>query len=335
MGYSNHTVAHLWANQSKDSAKSNNGNFWFAGGDIYSYQTCIARLVTSERTGETIALRTSGKFSVTTTGKHETAISRALGYGKAQVVSMVFYVPWLGAGMSTYINHEINYKYLVKVYREEVERLSRRRDPPSEYDREKLNRLATDAHDYAMTFPLPASVEYVELFAETDFLAIRTAHAERLARNSTPAAIARRERERVARIERKERKDAETRRLAAMKAEERLAEWRAGNRDVGVYGLPRGRDGSAYLRVVGDNVETSLGATVPLAHAIRVFRFVKSCREAGKEWKANGHSIAVGHYHVTRIEPSGDFVAGCHFLAWEEIERLARSIGIFEESANV
>lgn len=83
MGYSNHEVAHLWANQSKDSAKSNNGNFHFEGKVIASYRTPIARLVDVERTGETVALRTSNHHSVTTTGKHETAISRALGYGEA------------------------------------------------------------------------------------------------------------------------------------------------------------------------------------------------------------------------------------------------------------
>ncbi len=44
MSYDNGQVAHLWANRSRESAKSNNGNFHFAGDTIYSYATPVGKL---------------------------------------------------------------------------------------------------------------------------------------------------------------------------------------------------------------------------------------------------------------------------------------------------
>lgn len=107
------------------------------------------------------------------------------------------------------------------------------------------------------------------------------------------------------------------------------ATWLAGGRPAGYVRLSDDR-GGALLRVNGSDLETSHGARVPLDHAIRAFRFVKLCRESGKGWNRNGRTLRVGHYTVDRIEPSGDFVAGCHRIHWQECERIARAIGAFE-----
>lgn len=240
----------------------------------------------------------------------------------------MFFVPRLGVFGSP-MQHGTNYNFLVSKYREAVAELSRKRRPLETYDRTRLERLATAAHDYSCYFDIPRD-SYVELFPETDFLNLRTAESERAARAANPATAARRERERAKR----EAAKAEAARLAALKGAEKLAAWQVGA-NVSVYGLPPGRDNSAYLRVVGETVETSFGARVPLAEAIRVFRLVKACHDAGREWHSDRDSrVVVGSYSVTKIRATGDFIAGCHFLAWEEVERLARSIGVFEESTD-
>jgi hypothetical protein len=77
------------------------------------------------------------------------------------------------------------------------------------------------------------------------------------------------------------------------------------------------------LRVVGDEVETSLGARFPRAHAIRGLAFVRGVRASGREFIPNGHAIHLGNYVVDRIEPDGTVHAGCHVVRWEEIERIA------------
>lgn len=81
--------------------------------------------------------------------------------------------------------------------------------------------------------------------------------------------------------------------------------------------------------ITGGTLETSQGASVPLCHAIKAFRFLKLCRDTGRAWEANGRTIRVGHYRIDRVEPSGDFVAGCHRINWAEVERLAVELGVF------
>lgn len=109
-----------------------------------------------------------------------------------------------------------------------------------------------------------------------------------------------------------------------------LAHWRGETETGGVYLRAVGVERDAAGNITGGLLQTSHGAEVPLAHAIKAFRFVKRCRERGAAWKANGHTIRVGHFRIDRIEPSGDFVAGCHIIEWPQIEALARTLGVFD-----
>lgn len=122
----------------------------------------------------------------------------------------------------------------------------------------------------------------------------------------------------------------ERRRLAELEAAELRAAWLAGTAP-----LVRHFDaesGGAAIRIVEDRLETSHGATVPLRHAIRAFRFVKLCREAGRSWERNGERIRVGHFEIDRISADGDMKAGCHQFTWPEIERAARLAGVVDEA---
>jgi hypothetical protein len=116
-------------------------------------------------------------------------------------------------------------------------------------------------------------------------------------------------------------------------AEKRDA-WRNGAelRALGEHRLDDG-DGGALLRIEGDGdgaeLVTSQGARVPLAHAVKAFRFVKLIREAGGHWQRNGRVVRVGHYQLDSIDPAG-FNAGCHRINWPEIERVAKLAGVFE-----
>ena len=90
--------------------------------------------------------------------------------------------------------------------------------------------------------------------------------------------------------------------------------------------------GGAALRVRGDSLETSHGASVPLVHAVKAFRFVKLVRERGTAWERNGKTIRVGHFQIDRIDANGDFVAGCHRFTWPEVERVAALAGVADEA---
>lgn len=120
------------------------------------------------------------------------------------------------------------------------------------------------------------------------------------------------------------------------------AAWLAGETNDSGYGERLSdSEGGALLRaekverdesgaIVGGLLRTSWGAHVPLPEAIRAFRFLKLCRASGKAWKANGQRIQVGHFQVDSIDPSGNFRAACHRINWQEVERLARLLGVLE-----
>jgi hypothetical protein len=79
---------------------------------------------------------------------------------------------------------------------------------------------------------------------------------------------------------------------------------------------------SPMLRVVGDEVQTSLGARFPVSHARCALVLIHKVRETGQEYVRNSHTIHLGHYVIDRIESDGTVHAGCHVVKWEEIERI-------------
>lgn len=129
--------------------------------------------------------------------------------------------------------------------------------------------------------------------------------------------------------------EAEAKRLAALEAEEAAEAWKAGANSHGAaWRRLSDERGGALLRIEGEGdaaeLVTSHGARVPLAEAVAAFRFVKLIRERGEGWQRNGRRVRVGSYQLDSIEPSGDFVAGCHSINWPEIERVAKLAGVFE-----
>ena len=114
----------------------------------------------------------------------------------------------------------------------------------------------------------------------------------------------------------------------ALEESERKRLWLAGERVGRIYF--DAESGGAALRIIGDTLETSHGASVPLAHAVKAFRFVKLIKERGETWARNGKTIRVGHFQIDRIESDGSFVAGCHTIAWPEVERAARLANVFD-----
>lgn len=123
----------------------------------------------------------------------------------------------------------------------------------------------------------------------------------------------------------REAEDSEKRERERCEKEEREAAALSAFRERGVVAYPHLSDdkGGALLTVIGQELVTSWGARVPLADAIRVFKFAKLCRESGKAWHANGKRVYCGHYQIDKIMPDGGFRAGCHLINWPEIEAAA------------
>lgn len=350
---SNHMIAHLWAHQSQERAKSGNGNFWFNETTIYSYQTPIANFVTAP-SGERVALISEDRYSPTT-GQHISMINDALGYGHDRIV---FDVPFIGKmGGWTYscrkqLNasgdiHISNLAALLKRYHDAIATAGRARNL-SDWVKARARELLSTAQAYAELFQVP--LETVDF--DADWQAVEAKHAGR----RTPEAKAKAEKAKARRIERARRdyrevrgiygenwhdtgyhhlgtfaregiftdedRVARTERISLIAAD-KITAWRQGR---GVS-LPW-REGGALLRVRGPNIETSRGAVFPAEHGKKAFALIAACRKQGREYQRNGHTIHLGPFALDRISATGDVHAGCHFVPWTEIELTARTLGL-------
>lgn len=331
--FDNAMVAHVWAQRDQEEGRSHNGNFHFRGDTLFSYRTPIGRFVNigKDRTRYAV-LVTSNSYSITTSGKHMPALWRAL-RGGGYVAE--FRVPELGGYYADGPNraeHEANLAHLVNEYRDRRAKVQRMRDyyGTEETLREELQTRALHLERYADLFKLRAKLP--RLNPDKDAADVFAARATREAKRNTPAAIAKREADRERREEAK-RRAAE---LERAESAERVEAWRRGEPVTLRHGERIAEHNGAYLRVKSDKLETSLGATVPLAEAVRVFRFVKLCRAKGDGispdivWRRNGESVPVGHFQVDWISAAGSFRAGCHLIHWPEIERAAAMAGVLE-----
>lgn len=103
--------------------------------------------------------------------------------------------------------------------------------------------------------------------------------------------------------------------IVAARNAEKIQQWRNGER---VY-LPN--DLPTMARIVGDTVETSRGARVPLEHAMRLVRIAERvASRGGNDWKP-GEGPIVGHFRVTHIGADMSAIIGCHEFTPDESKR--------------
>lgn len=99
-----------------------------------------------------------------------------------------------------------------------------------------------------------------------------------------------------------------------------ISAWRNGAANYLPSGLP------TMARIVGDTVETSRGARVPLAHAARLVRIAERvAARGGNTWGANDGPM-VGHYRVSSIGADFSAVIGCHEFDAAESARIIAAI---------
>lgn len=327
MGHTNHDVAHLWANQSKSRARSSNGNFSFSGDTIYSYSTPIARLILDPETGKPKAcLRTSERFSVTTSSKHESAISSAL-RGDLPVI----HVPhlWSYSGRP---DHDHNLGYFEKQITATAAK-ARRSLQYAEWTWESVVRLVDQGNEYIRLF----NCDHPRFQIPADWHESLAKSRERVRRieNPDPESLDKRERERARRFEKKRLAEQERERQFQARLAEQIAEWRDGR---GPSYLPWGAPMMLRLQPGHpDTLETSKGAHVPVADAVKVFRMAELARDTGSALDLSGYSTTsrrIGDFHLDAIDQDGTIHAGCHTIPWAESERMAQTLGLLEETTH-
>lgn len=297
----NSNVAHLWASQGKPGAKGS--NFFFEAPVIYSYGR---HFPIANRLSADLYLFTSRDYSKTTC-KHKLNARRAIPES-----ATVFTVPNVLAESAR--DHEENAAYLVREYRAAHDRALKAIKRFHDIDRAR--ELAKEAAGYCY--------EFSQVSGDIKRAARKAAKAPfTKAEEKTLAAKVKRGEELV-----KAFRDSQSVRYAARRAAEEarrrevteklktdLEAWAAGTGayDARFYALP------VRLRVVTAEhgpdriVETSHGANVPLAAAVRLLG----------AWQAGTVEIGakIGHYTVEAVTP--DLITiGCHKIDRAEAERV-------------
>lgn len=324
-------VAHLWAHQSQ--ATANNGSkhrgppsFRFEGPVLYSYATPIARIYPAD-VGLPVTLLTSRTYSVTTSGKHMPKARRA-------ATGRVFVVPCIGTngGYNTndhapgsWAMHATNLEDWGNQALAQAKKIKRAARMDDAYAFECLQAIRVNVCAYASAFdllmPLQFTQEHWEPFVHG---LVRFRHERRL-RLDTPAARAKRGKVQAA----KDVINANGKRAHLQLLAQNAEAWRAG---VAVqYGYLL-HDVPCMLRVKpgqADTVQTSWGAEFPLDDARRAFKFIEHRRTLGLPWANTGSvpGYQLGAFKLDRVSATGGVVAGCHTLAWDEIQRFAAAQG--------
>lgn len=286
--FKNSMVAHLWANKSQSHARS--VNMSFDGDRVFSYNTEIGRHVVGY-SGQPGVLLSDHTWS-TTTSAHQRYVRGAIRPGVAVFnVAETYINPFLPE--ATLHSHQANTTKYLTTLRNLTGKAKRARKYGNYYMASFL-RVANEANAYAEFFGLEWQLpeDMTETLVKADEIIAEMKAAEKVREAARAAKMA------------------------------ELAEsWKAGA-NVDIYSLP-----TILLRINGDEVQTSRGATFPLEHARKAFRLIAACKEKGQAWERNGHSVHLGHFNLDNVSADGDVIAGCHRIAWTEIERIAKAVG--------
>ena len=292
--YGHDMVAHLWAHQSQDSATTQNRTFYFIGDTIYSYGNHfpIARHVNG------VVLFTTRGYSVTTAG-HKGRVESACSHLRVFEVKDV---------RADHKEHLADYRARIK---DEIVKYRRARQNKP-YIVEYVQRLVNEANEYAKHFGL--KTRFTAPTTETMLAECRKIEEQNKAREVQRA------RQEQKRQEERERQQREWEAQAELKRQQ----WVKGETDD----YPDHYSAPICLRIKGDELQTSRGAIVPLDHAVKAFRVLKSLHDKGESYQRNGHTIHLGHFALDSLDNQGVVRAGCHTVEWAEIERVATLAGV-------
>lgn len=290
---------HLWANEAysglgaEDWAANPSRNRSFRGKSAYSYSTEVARIVRPSTTRRAYLL-TSRSYSVTT-NRHMREIRDSIPMVHREAT---FMVPSLDG------NHQANIRYYSDRISEELGKGKRARLYKYGHYRDAVD-LHNELSEYCAFFGLPFTPNPEVVLIEPRLEDIREADAAR-----------RTESDKRAHAEHKAKRAKKAERLAPI-----LEAWKSGGpRDYDFNMLP-----TDYLRVSGENIETTRGAYVPLAHVREVLPAVLRIIQKGQAWTPVT-GIKLGHYTLTGITEEGTVMVGCHKFTKDEVIRFAGTV---------
>lgn len=313
-------IGHMWAHQQQEYARNATDNFWYRGGDLYSYRTVIARRY--EYNGETIFQHLDRRWS-NTTNKHQSEARRA-DYG-----NHVYYVKVFAEPGADWSNHVANVNAWIEKAQESA-------------GKAKRARLYGDSHATDARIYLETARKYAGFMGIADRVTIPELDLEALAkvvqerRAQATAAEKAREEARKAEIAR--------RRAALAEMAPRIIDaWRRNGTQeeytaegwVTVAEASAALDLGDLMRVHAESGEvvTSRGARIDARIVRAMARRVLQVMTAGTG-RNNGPDGLIGRhigpYIILDVTPEY-LKVGCHDFQRAEIERIADAL----ESAEI
>ena len=112
-------------------------------------------------------------------------------------------------------------------------------------------------------------------------------------------------------------RDAERMRINA----DKIADWRAGNNPH----LPR--ELPPMLRIEGNQIATSWGASVPVTVAPFIWELVTKARASDCSTSFTlADNVKVGDFRLEEVSTHGNITVGCHVIAYSELELIAHQL---------
>ena len=280
-------VAHVWAQQNQHEGRNKEHTIFFKDSLIYSYghHFCIAR-----RLGP-------GGTVVMTTRTHSPTTKTHVGYVLDSLIVQTPRVYCEDPSASATQNMSYARRHIAEVL-ERAENLRIRKNTKFGLQAKAVS-MCDQANAYLAALPLAeqAGVERIDV---SNLDAIRQEMEVR----------------RLARVELEAKQEAEAR----AEAYKHIALWRSGGK--GVYFMGFAPVALRLNRTEGC-IETSRGATITLAAARRIWRYVVSARQTQTE---HGADISLGHYTMNLVRKDGSIQVGCHDIAYSEIEAMAQQL---------
>lgn len=302
----NQQVAHLWANQSRESAKGS--NFFFNGKSIwsYGYHFEVGRIVETEK-GKEIVLLNPESYSVSTQ-RHQSYARQACNHLES------YDFPLHNSRYSTIVRHELSKDDFTRAFVmfgniviDSVKKAKRSRKYADLYIKQ-AEKAVNDWNALKAHFP--------KLTKGIKRLKMPDAHQvnKLLARDKAEKAKQRKEKlEREKRLAERLKEDSVKWLNYERNYMDRLAKCLLRQRRVIVNG---------NVESFVDEVETSHGARVPLDKARLFYKAITRFKDNPSECKER---YQVGDFRLNKLTSNGAQI-GCHFIEWNEIERFAKKM---------
>jgi hypothetical protein len=292
-------LAHVWAQQTQESGRASR-MFFSNTTDIYSYgRHYMAAKIHTLDDGKKVCLIRSDSYSHSTSG-HLSEIQDAV-----RGLMPSFRVPDIHS-----LRSESNLKYFTSEIEAEITIAKKCiKVESNRVIRMKLKNLDSTVYSANQFFKFAGYPKFIpsdQTVSEViGHLKTRLARYKEL---NTPEMIKKRERDKA------RREQLENQKLA-VKNEEKILKFRQGEYIAGI------KNPFEYLRIKGDTVQTSRGASVPLIDAKRLFMFISNSANAEAL-----KGLKVGHFtleSVSRLD-DGDtlLVIGCHRILMSEAIKL-------------